>query len=152
MARPLASVMFPSCSQIATERLAKGSYPPDRPANRRRTVGCSAAKVAARLEPGHFRRFAGNRLSRCWRKALNSDLYKSVALERVPMIQSPKLGDRIMRYELAEYEWTAIRPMLPNKPRGVPRVNDRRRSEEHTSELQSPVHLVCRLLLEKKKQ
>src|SRR5690348_17516276 len=27
----------------------------------------------------------------------------------------------------------------------------RRRSEEHTSELQSPVHLVCRLLLEKKK-
>src|SRR4051794_41753060 len=31
---------------------------------------------------------------------------------------------------------------------------DRRheRSEEHTSELQSPVHLVCRLLLEKKKK
>src|SRR5713226_1799844 len=28
----------------------------------------------------------------------------------------------------------------------------RSRSEEHTSELQSPVHLVCRLLLEKKKQ
>src|SRR5690348_17536167 len=26
-----------------------------------------------------------------------------------------------------------------------------KRSEEHTSELQSPVHLVCRLLLEKKK-
>src|SRR5450755_222872 len=31
---------------------------------------------------------------------------------------------------------------------GVPR---QQRSEEHTSELQSPVHLVCRLLLEKKK-
>src|SRR5690348_17808565 len=28
----------------------------------------------------------------------------------------------------------------------------RSRSEEHTSELQSPVHLVCRLLLEKKKK
>src|SRR5690348_17591889 len=28
----------------------------------------------------------------------------------------------------------------------------RTRSEEHTSELQSPVHLVCRLLLEKKKK
>src|SRR5690348_17517965 len=28
---------------------------------------------------------------------------------------------------------------------------DNSRSEEHTSELQSPVHLVCRLLLEKKK-
>src|SRR3989449_6667767 len=29
---------------------------------------------------------------------------------------------------------------------------ERRRSEEHTSELQSRLHLVCRLLLEKKKQ
>src|SRR2546422_1419950 len=28
----------------------------------------------------------------------------------------------------------------------------RKRSEEHTSELQSRLHLVCRLLLEKKKQ
>ena len=31
-----------------------------------------------------------------------------------------------MRYELSDYEWTAIKPMLPNKLRGVPRVNDRR--------------------------
>src|SRR5690348_4499918 len=31
-------------------------------------------------------------------------------------------------------------------------VVDGDRSEEHTSELQSPVHLVCRLLLEKKKK
>ena len=30
-----------------------------------------------------------------------------------------------MRYELSNYEWTAIKPMLPNKPRGVRRVNDR---------------------------
>ena len=27
-----------------------------------------------------------------------------------------------MRYELSDYEWTTIKPMLPNKPRGVPRV------------------------------
>jgi len=31
-----------------------------------------------------------------------------------------------MRYELTDREWAAISPMLPNKPRGVPRVNDRR--------------------------
>jgi len=30
-----------------------------------------------------------------------------------------------MRYELTDDEWAAIKPMLPNKPRGVPRVNDR---------------------------
>src|SRR5258708_25048450 len=38
---------------------------------------------------------------------------------------------------------------------GIERVRFRTgrfRSEEHTSELQSPDHLVCRLLLEKKKQ
>src|SRR5256885_2543204 len=35
------------------------------------------------------------------------------------------------------------RPRAPAPPR--------RRSEEHTSELQSPCNLVCRLLLEKKK-
>src|SRR5258708_26819914 len=33
----------------------------------------------------------------------------------------------------------------------TPVERHRRRSEEHTSELQSPDHLVCRLLLEKKK-
>ena len=27
-----------------------------------------------------------------------------------------------MRYELTDYEWTAIKPMLPNKPRGDRRV------------------------------
>ncbi len=31
-----------------------------------------------------------------------------------------------MRCELSDYEWTAIKPMLPNKSRGVRRVNDRR--------------------------
>src|SRR5256885_6352724 len=34
---------------------------------------------------------------------------------------------------------------------GKPARSRRRRSEEHTSELQSPCNLVCRLLLEKKK-
>jgi transposase len=32
----------------------------------------------------------------------------------------------IMRYEVTDFERTAIKPMRPNKPRGVPRVNDRR--------------------------
>src|SRR5262245_63078644 len=39
---------------------------------------------------------------------------------------------------------------LPAQPRGRA-GRSRRRSEEHTSELQSLRHLVCRLLLEKKK-
>ena len=31
-----------------------------------------------------------------------------------------------MRYELGDCEWGVIKPMLPNKPRGIPRVDDRR--------------------------
>jgi transposase len=31
-----------------------------------------------------------------------------------------------MHYELSYDEWTSIGPMLPNKARGVPRVDDRR--------------------------
>src|SRR5256885_16384178 len=37
-------------------------------------------------------------------------------------------------------------------PRIMPQVGCGGRSEEHTSELQSPCNLVCRLLLEKKKK
>src|SRR2546422_1472112 len=37
-------------------------------------------------------------------------------------------------------------------PRARPRAPEVPRSEEHTSELQSRLHLVCRLLLEKKKK
>src|SRR5947208_12442186 len=45
---------------------------------------------------------------------------------------------------LASYRW-------PGNVRELENTIERLRSEEHTSELQSPDHLVCRLLLEKKK-
>src|SRR5690348_17709307 len=54
----------------------------------------------------------------------------------------------------AVYQPTAAVPIRGTKTwmtYGIPTA-DGDRSEEHTSELQSPVHLVCRLLLEKKKK
>jgi transposase len=33
---------------------------------------------------------------------------------------------RMSRYDLTDFEWRVIEPLLPNKPRGVPRVDDRR--------------------------
>src|SRR5436189_5968518 len=42
-------------------------------------------------------------------------------------------------------------PRASRRGRGSPDA-PRSRSEEHTSELQSPMYLVCRLLLEKKKK
>src|SRR5687768_17833152 len=46
-----------------------------------------------------------------------------------------------------DHDQVLVHPVI----RGAP-VHLRQRSEEHTSELQSRLHLVCRLLLEKKKQ
>jgi len=39
-----------------------------------------------------------------------------------------------MRYELSDHEWGVIKPMLPNKPRGVPRVDDRGHGLKHQKE------------------
>src|SRR3989454_8595102 len=41
---------------------------------------------------------------------------------------------------------------IRNEPLAKETADNRARSEEHTSELQSPCNLVCRLLLEKKKK
>jgi transposase len=42
------------------------------------------------------------------------------------MIQAPEVEHWIMHYELSDCEWSVIKPMLPNKPHGIPRVDDRR--------------------------
>lgn len=40
--------------------------------------------------------------------------------------QTPRRFTAHGRYDLTEFEWKTIQPLLPNKPRGVPRVDDRR--------------------------
>jgi transposase len=42
------------------------------------------------------------------------------------VFQAPKLEPWVVRYELSDSEGAAIKPLLPNKSRGVRRVNDRR--------------------------
>src|SRR2546426_3676012 len=54
---------------------------------------------------------------------------------------------RVYRADFASLE--AVRGLAREIERDQPRLD---RSEEHTSELQSPCNLVCRLLLEKKKK
>src|SRR2546429_7196925 len=51
--------------------------------------------------------------------------------------------------------WKRLISIVPSKSNGITfdcGVTREMRSEEHTSELQSRLHLVCRLLLEKKKR
>src|SRR5258708_22624183 len=57
-------------------------------------------------------------------------------------------SDELRREELARGRGHRCDAILESSNRRELRVE---RSEEHTSELQSPDHLVCRLLLEKKK-
>src|SRR3712207_7908568 len=50
----------------------------------------------------------------------------------------------------AAIDFSGLRQLLRIRPRRSDREHAARRSEEHTSELQSRQYLVCRLLLEKK--
>ena len=52
--------------------------------------------------------------------------WKPPSVRRYSKTVVPRPESRTMRYELTEYEWSTIRPILPNKARGVPRVDDRR--------------------------
>src|SRR2546422_11545501 len=55
------------------------------------------------------------------------------------------------QHEALVQQTSSISPPVATA-RGYRSVTTRARSEEHTSELQSRLHLVCRLLLEKKKK
>src|SRR5437016_9527002 len=64
-------------------------------------------------------------------------------------------GDSLRRSEGGSFMLmmaTSTSPSLSKSPKAIPRLGRGCRSEEHTSELQSLTNLVCRLLLEKKKQ
>src|ERR687891_2462639 len=97
--------------------------------------------LAKRLEelwgtpPNLYKALANHpRLVAAWTefsKTLRHDTRTPRALRELVILR----GAQLMR---SEYEWAQHLAMA-------------RRSEEHTSELQSPCNLVCRLLLEKKK-
>src|SRR2546422_8524184 len=59
-----------------------------------------------------------------------------------------------LRRQRRDQRRAALQPVLARGAVRLDAVNARvgERSEEHTSELQSRLHLVCRLLLEKKKK
>src|SRR2546422_8816630 len=71
--------------------------------------------------------------------SLHDALPISDSLERLQIVAA-KVSDRLK-----------VRAEFTQKPHHF-EIDFRLRSEEHTSELQSRLHLVCRLLLEKKKK
>src|SRR5262245_62741711 len=84
-------------------------------------------------------------------------LFRSVDLERIINVPPRRIGDTSverLRAEAARLKtsmYAAIGSFLDSGNATGPGKKGLVRSEEHTSELQSLRHLVCRLLLEKKK-
>src|SRR5207244_13382998 len=79
---------------------------------------------------------------------------KTTMIRILSTLLLPSSGQaKVMGYDVAK-EPEKVRPLI-SMASGAERAGydyiTARRSEEHTSELQSPDHLVCRLLLEKKK-
>src|SRR5436189_3987350 len=75
---------------------------------------------------------------------------RSTLFPYTTLFRSPRLSFRLgLWYAPGRDDHAIAALVLRLVHRGV---GDVQRSEEHTSELQSPMYLVCRLLLEKKKK
>src|SRR5258708_30776239 len=83
------------------------------------------------------------------RRPPRSTLFPYTTLFR--SMDSPNLRERLMGNVLG-WQDAAVCGLHPKYRKLDPVYTPLNRSEEHTSELQSPDHLVCRLLLEKKKK
>src|SRR5258708_21466409 len=79
------------------------------------------------------------------RRPPRSTLFPYTTLFRSPARRAPPHPPRVGRLRQRHH------PHRGQAAEDVLAAKYSRRSEEHTSELQSPDHLVCRLLLEKKK-
>src|SRR2546426_6570670 len=86
------------------------------------------------------------------RRPPRSTLFPYTTLFRSPLTEHEI--DKRSDEELILYLRPLSQPLseLWRKRTGIEKRRGRSRSEEHTSELQSPCNLVCRLLLEKKKK
>src|SRR5690348_17646724 len=73
---------------------------------------------------------------------------KSTLFPYTTLFRSPFSGARSVRSVRSA---RSLRSEVRSEERSATSSRCAGRSEQHTSELQSPVHLVCRLLLEKKK-
>src|SRR5436189_6413289 len=72
---------------------------------------------------------------------------RSTLFPYTTLFRSEKDWPRLRAYLIECEEAGELLDLVPEMNRVM-----KARSEEHTSELQSPMYLVCRLLLEKKKQ
>src|SRR2546422_2172335 len=75
---------------------------------------------------------------------------EALAAVRRALHACPERGPGVGWIDLSR--WRKLQARLEHRLARLIRKSRHPRSEEHTSELQSRLHLVCRLLLEKKKK
>src|SRR5688500_19638235 len=80
----------------------------------------------------------------------SSDLGSSIVKDYVEIALDIDCSNAVYRYDIAMFQSGTSTRTISGKFCVAPLPSDKR-SEEHTSELQSPCNLVCRLLLEIKK-
>src|SRR2546422_6874461 len=86
------------------------------------------------------------------RRPPRSTLFPYTTLFRSHNFSRPGANQRRHRLARALHSGSGALAERMNRAGVAEFVGKKRRSEEHTSELQSRLHLVCRLLLEKKKK
>src|SRR5438552_10994174 len=106
-------------------------------------------RVAMPVHP-HFRDFAVFRLAEHRSAGVHPVAGAAAAISAAELGGEP--GPRLVQLSRPERDLRLVQgDVLPVVADGIDAIRDYwKRSEEHTSELQSPDHLVCRLLLEKK--
>src|SRR2546422_11485939 len=118
-----------------------------------------------RTDPGHERRAQARAPSDRWQTALTAIAPNKILVRGYPldeMMGRLSFAEAVYLLLMGELPTPAIGRMLNavlvssldhgvTPPSTLAARNVTTRSEEHTSELQSRLHLVCRLLLEKKK-
>src|SRR3989449_5797266 len=111
-----------------------------------------ATAFSAKLVPRSRSASSGNR-SRNWSTGNVSSNGRPVNRSRISRIL-PSLRVATNNFIAGSSRRLAAQPreQLGRRSAGHQRHTHHPRSEEHTSELQSRLHLVCRLLLEKKKK
>src|SRR5437762_8868836 len=95
-------------------------------------------ETAGAIRHGHFELSSG----------LHSGTYVQCAL----VLQYPRFAEKLGQALAALFSDSRIEAVVSPAMGGLIIGQEVARSEEHTSELQSPMYLVCRLLLEKKKR
>src|SRR5256885_12657197 len=77
---------------------------------------------------------------------------RSTLFPYTTLFRSPKADQDAIEKSAAEIQLVIPELLAKTDDAALAKTVEQGRSEEHTSELQSPCNLVCRLLLEKKKK